>query len=143
VPSHSEALLLTYRLTPGCNRWPILDTTKPERHWALLATIPRELIILNDYEPDTEHFPISYRNDQFAHVINNFSFSSEEEAAWDTALDSAKPGTYVLSWGVPNGRSGGCEPWVEPPLQSALRQHYALRYEDTHNSQIQIWQRSD
>lgn len=143
VPRRSKTLLLGYRATPRCDRWPILEKTEPERHWALIETIPRELIVLNDYEPGTEHFPVEYRDQRFSSISDEFKFTVAKEAAWGRALDSAEAGTFVLSWGVPSGGTSGCEAWVEPPLLDNLRRHYELRYENANNSRVQVWERRE
>jgi hypothetical protein len=141
LPRHSKMLLLGYALTPGCSRWPLLAKTEPERHMALLATIPRELILLNDYEPATEHFPLEYRDRRFAAITDNFTFTEPENAAWKSGLDAAERGTFVLSWGVPSGRNQGCPAWLDAPLMDTLQQHYALRYQSANASRIQVWER--
>ena len=75
-------------------------------------------------------------------MINSFDFSAEKQAAWTEALDAAEPGTIVLSWGVPSGRSAGCASWVEAPLQDELRRSYELRYANAHHSRVQVWERT-
>lgn len=141
LPKQSKTLLLGYKLTPICRRWPILEKTMPERHWAMIEAIPRELIVLNDYEPETEHFPVEYRDQRFSSIVNEFNSTVVNEAAWARALDSAEEETFVVSWGVPNGRTEGCEAWVEPPLQQDLRRHYELQYQNANFSRVQVWER--
>jgi len=141
VPNRSTLLFLSYRVTPGCPRWPILDRTTPERHAAMMGSIPRELIVLNDYEPATGHFPVGYNDPQFAPIIDDFDFSRAKETAWKSALESANAGTFVVSWGVPSGNKNACEAWVDPPLLEPLKRLYVLRSEGVSNSRVQVWQR--
>jgi len=76
-------------------------------------------------------------------VINEFKFKTEQEIAWNRALDSAKTGIFVLSWGVPNGTTETCRAWVEAPFVGNLKLHYELLYEHADKSRVQVWQRSD
>jgi hypothetical protein len=140
VAKQSKTLLLTYRLTPQCARSPLLQKTSPENHWALLETIPRELIILNEYQPGTMHFPVEYRDLRFFSITGPFKSTVEQETAWRRTLASAEAGTIVLSWGVPSG-STGCGSWVEAPLADTLRRLYELRYENANQSRVQVWER--
>ena len=142
VPRGSKTLLLSYRVTPHCSRSSILEQTVPERHWALLEMIPRQLIVLNDYEPSKDYFPVNYREKRFDSITDEFKFTIRKEAAWRRALDSAAMGTFVLSWGVPSDRTAGCEDWVEAPLHDDLLRHYELRYENANHSRVQVWERS-
>lgn len=108
----------------------------------MLETISRELIVLNDYEPATEHFPVQYREQRFSSIAHEFDFTAARKAARVQALDSAEAGTFVVSWGVPSGGTD-CGAWVEPPLQADLRRHYALRYQSEGNSRVQVWERRE
>jgi hypothetical protein len=137
VPKRSEVLFVGYEKTPKCGRWPVLDIASPERHWAALEMIPRELILLNDYEPRSGHFPVRYRDRRFSSISD---FVRGRDAIWKRALDSA-PGIYVISWGVPSGHSASwCDTGVDPPLKDILQQHYSLKYESSNYSQIQVWE---
>jgi hypothetical protein len=141
VPIGSKTLLLGYRLAPRCDRSAILEQTAPERHWALMEMIPRQLVVLNSYEPAKEYFPVKYRDQRFGSITDEFKFTVRKEAAWRDALESADPGTFILSWGVPSDRTAGCEDWLEAPLWEDLRDRYELRYQNANHSRVQVWER--
>jgi hypothetical protein len=140
VPARSTVLLLSYRLTPGCGGWPMLEAAKPERHWGLSGAMQRDLLVLNDYEPDSRDFPTEYRDRRFSSIESEFDFSPSAAAAWKGALDHAKDAAYVVSWGVPSGRTGNCA-WVEAPLQEDLNKAYRMESEDRQTSRVEIWRR--
>jgi hypothetical protein len=146
VPPRSQLLMLGYRATPDCFRWPILEDTVPERHLAMIEAIPRQLIVLNDYEPATAYFPVQYRDPRFSSeespldTKNEFDFSPTKQAAWSRALQSLPAGSFVVSWGVASG-GRACEAFIQPPLEGNLQQHYELRYEKANASRVQVWQR--
>jgi hypothetical protein len=106
-----------------------------------MEMIPRQLVVLNSYEPAKEYFPVKYRDQRFASITDEFKFTVRKEAAWRGALESADPGTFILSWGVPSDRTAGCEDWLEAPLWDDLRHRYELRYQNANHSRVQVWER--
>jgi hypothetical protein len=143
VPPRSTILLLGYRLTPDCGRWwPLVEETMPDRHWGLLGAIPRDAIVLNDYEPATQHFPVEYRSRRYASIENEFTFTPREIAAWNEALDNAREVDYVVSWGVPSP-AAACKAWVPAPLEENLEREYRKGSEYHQRSRVQIWRRSN
>jgi hypothetical protein len=144
VQPRSTMLLLSYRLTPKCGRWPLVDATVPERHWGLLGAMEPDLIVLNDYEPATEHFPTEYRDRRYASLENEFKFTSPEVNAWSEALASSPGVEYVVSWGVPSGtRNSSCGTWVPAPLERDLQRTFQMESEARGASRVQIWRHHD
>ena len=138
IPSHSTVLLLDYRLTPNCPRDYLLEITQPERHLPVLEGAFREFVVLNDYEPASEDFPLVYRSFEYSSIIDDYRFSAFEADQWRKALSQGTPADYVLSWGVPNGNSG-CGDANHAPLTDELSRYYELRFERRASSRIQVW----
>lgn len=138
IPSHSTVLLLDYRLTPNCQREYLLEITQPERHLPVLEAASREFVVLNDYEPASEDFPLVYRHSEYSSIVDDYRFSAFEAAQWRNALAQGRPADYVLSWGVPNGNSG-CGDANSAPVTEELSRYYELRFERRGSSRIQVW----
>ncbi len=137
----STMLLLSYRLTPDCgNWWPLYGAAVPERHWGLLGAMKQDLVVLNDYESATRHFPTEYRDLRYVPVENEFTFRPKQIRAWSEALASAQGVDYVVSWGVPSPTTL-CSAWVEPPLQENLQRGFVMESESHQASRVQIWRR--
>lgn len=139
VKPRSTVLLLSYRLTPACSGSPLTESAMPERHWGLFGAMAQDLVVLNDYEPASEDFPVEYWERRFAAIDSEFDFSPPAVAAWSGALDKAKDVTYVVSWGVPSGTMSDCGAWVPAPLQENLKRTYQMEFEDRQTSRVQIW----
>lgn len=142
LPSGSSALILTYELAPGCGRWPLLNQVKPERHWALAASLNPQLIVLNNYEPAISIFPLSYRDNRFAPIGLEFEpLSDQSRQNWTKALSEPGPDLQlVISWGIPSG-GAACKP-IEPPFQDLLRKRFGQIFAKKGYSQISIWRRT-
>lgn len=144
LPKHSKVLVLGYRLQPNCPRTRIIRETSPEAHLALLSIANRSIMVLNDYEATTGHFPLEYNDRKFSTIARgDFRFTADDEAKWAQALKIADSGTYLLSWGIPNGASlQYCMEHVAPPLQWQLRDGYTLVYEHEGQAHTQLWRRN-
>jgi hypothetical protein len=143
VPEHSRILILGYRLTPSCKRWPLLDMTVPERHWALASILERQLIVLNDYEARTSHFPLKYSRLRPKGSIDETDVNSEQKrAAWLEVLSNDPDADFVVSWGAPSGPSNcaTAEP-VGPPFEEVLRIKYDLVFVKQDTSRVELWRK--
>jgi hypothetical protein len=143
VPEHSRILILGYRLTPSCKRWPLLDMTVPERHWALASILERQLIVLNDYEARTSHFPLKYLRLRPKGSIDETDVNSEQKrAAWLEVLSNDPDADFVVSWGAPSGPSNcaTAEP-VGPPFEEVLRIKYDLVFVKQDTSRVELWRK--
>jgi len=138
VPRNSRVIMLTYRLTPDCARWPLEERAKPERHLAVLPAAERELVILNDYEPSTSQFPVLYREASFASMLNEILFEKGDQDRFIDGLKKTSAIDYVISWGVPSGVRN-CSAWIEAPLQSSLMENYNLLARRAGVSRVEIW----
>lgn len=140
IPKRSRILLMAYRLTPSCKRWPLLDRSRPEDHWALSSALRNELIVLNDYEALTSHFPIKYSTWRPAGSIDD-PIPQEQTAAWLAVLHDDHDADFVVSWGVPSGDSNCTAVPVSPPFEETLRADYDLVSVKQDNSRVQLWRK--
>ena len=142
IPSHSRVVILSYRLTPACKGWPLLERALPSWHWGVSVAAAKDLIVLNDYEGTTSHFPLRYRSLQFAPLVNGFDPAVDTQTAlWNGILSQSDLGVdYVLSWGVPSGVSS-CPGSVEPPFEQTLRRHFDLVASTAKVSRTAVWKR--
>ena len=143
VPEHSRIFILGYRLTPSCERWPLLDMTVPERHWALSSILERQLIVLNDYQARTSHFPLKHVRLQPKGSIDEADVISEQKkAAWFEVLNNDPDADFVVSWGAPSGPSNcTTAPPVVPPFEEVLRINYDLVFVNQETSRVQLWRK--
>ncbi len=142
VPKYSRILILGYRLTPSCKRLPLLDRTVPEDHWALASTLENQLIVLNDYQARTSHFPLKYlkvRPEGSNDEVN--SNSGQQRAAWLQVLSNDPDADFVVSWGTPSGGSTCTATPVEPPFEEELRSRYDLVFAKQDASRVQLWRK--
>jgi hypothetical protein len=144
VPRHSRILILGYRMTPSCKGLPLLERTIPERHWALASTLKNELIVLNDYQGNTSHFPLKYLRSRLA-VINEVDLRSERQrAAWFEILKTDPEVDFVVSWGTPSGITrldNTCTNSVDPPFEEALKIRYDLAFFKKGTSRVELWRK--
>jgi hypothetical protein len=140
VPRNSTVVMLTYRLTPDCGRWPLVERAKPERHLAFFLAAERELIALNNYEPASGQFPVLYRGASFPSLIGEFEFTDENQHRWVDALQKSSGIDYVVSWGTPSGVQI-CPAPVGAPLKDSLAKNYDLLVRKTGASLVEIWKR--
>jgi hypothetical protein len=138
VPRNSRVILLTYRLTPDCARWPLEERAKPERHLAVFPAAERELIILNDYEPTTSQFPVLYRDASFVPLVSEILFVKGDQDRFIDGLKKTSAIDYVISWGVASGVHN-CSAWIDAPLQPSLMENYNLLARRTGISRVEIW----
>ena len=102
IPDNSRILILGYQLTPSCKRWPLLERTRPERHFALGSTLERGLIVLNDYQGLTSHFPLKYSKGRPEASIDEPP-TPQQATAWLDVLHNDSDVDFVVSWGTPTG----------------------------------------
>jgi hypothetical protein len=121
------------------NHFKSLGSSKT-RHRGLFGAIEQDLLVLNDYEPATQDFPTEYPDGRFSLIENEFDFSQPKVAAWSDALDTAQEVAYVVSWGVPSGKSN-CGVWVHAPLEENLKRTYLMEFHHRQTSRVQIWRR--
>jgi hypothetical protein len=145
VPRHSRILIMGYRMTPSpCEGWPLLKRTIPERHWALLGALKNELIVLNDYEANTSHFPLEYLTRRYRGVINEVNLGADlsaeqNRAAWLETLNSDSDVDFVVSWGVPRGVD--CMRSVYSPFGEALKSRYDVVVSVQGTSHVELWRK--
>jgi hypothetical protein len=142
VPKQSRILILGYRLTPSCKRSPLLDRTVPEAHWALGSTLENQLIVLNDYQGRTSHFPLKYLGSRAQGSNDEVDLNSgQQRAAWLELLINDPDAEFVVSWGTPSGTSNCKETPVSPPFEEALRAKYDLVFAGQNASRVQLWKK--
>ncbi|MGA2717132.1 MAG: hypothetical protein ABSG41_28955 [Bryobacteraceae bacterium] len=148
VPRHSRILIMGYRMTPpSCPGLPLVKMTVPERHWALVGALKNELIVLNDYEAATSHFPLKYSTPRYAGVINEVDSSGDEadlsgekkRAAWVEILKSDPDVDFVLSWGI--SRAPNCMNSVYPPFEELLKNRYDRVFFKQDSSRVELWRK--
>jgi hypothetical protein len=144
IPSHSRILILGYRLTPNCKGFPLLESTVPQRHWAMASALRNELIVLNDYQANTSHFPLKYLKSRSS-IINEVDSSSERKtAAWLEILNNDTDVDYVVSWGTPSEVTRVddlCKKLVEPPFEETLKIRYELVVSKQGTSRVELWRK--
>jgi hypothetical protein len=141
VPRHSRILILGYRMTPNCMGWPLLEMSVPARHWAMASTLKNQLIVLNDYEANSSHFPLQYVRPQPASVVDDFGLNAERQrSAWFEILKSDPDVDFVVSWGTPSGVNN-CPNAVAPPFEEAFRSNYDLVYFKEGASRVELWRK--
>ncbi len=140
VPPLSRVLVLSYLLTPSCEVWPLFDRSLPQRHWALSVATAKNLVVLNDYEASTSHFPLRYRDSRFTSIIDELDLEgSKNMDAWNEVLGRRdKDVDYILSWGVPSGVSS-CPAPVAPPLEDRLGVGYDRIVSNQGTSRVGVW----
>ncbi len=142
IPRYSRVLIMGYRMTPPtCVGSPLLEMSTPERHWALAGALKNELIVLNDYQAHTSHFPLKYSTSQYASVINEVDFNSERnKTAWSEILKSDPYVDFVVSWGISRGVSGDhCRPLIPPPFEETLKNRYDMVFSSQGTSRVEVW----
>lgn len=144
IPRHSRILILGYRMTPNCKGFPLLESTVPQRHWALASTLRNELIVLNDYQANTSHFPLRHLKSRSS-VVNEVDLSSERKtAAWFEILNNDQDVDYVVSWGTPSGVTrldDTCKKSVEPPFEEILKIRHDLVVSKQGTSRVELWRK--
>ena len=143
APGGSTALFLGYEQNPGCLDWGLVERSAPQRHWGMLPAAEAGLIVLNDYQPTTTHFPLRYRDRRFIHLINELrAHSVRQHKDWTAALaDGQNLPDFVAVWGVPNVLLTDCGKPIDPPLTDALAQHFERVYENNNASYAALWRK--
>ena len=146
VPRHSRILIMGYRMTSSsCASLPLLQLTVPERHWALVGALKNELIVLNDYQANTSHFPLKSLTSRYAGVINDVEMSSDDlsdeqkRAAWIEILKSDSDADFVLSWGV--SRKPDCGNSEDAPFEELLKNRYDRVFFKQGSSRVELWRK--
>jgi hypothetical protein len=145
VPRHSRILIMGYRMTPSsCEGWPLLKRTIPERHWAMVGALKNELIVLNDYEGNTSHFPLEYLTRRYSGVINEVDLGAdlsaeENRAAWSEILKSDSEVDFVVSWGI--SRGADCTRSVHSLFGEALENRYDMILSEEGASRVELWRK--
>lgn len=140
IPRNSRILILGYRMTPTCKGFPLLESTTPERHWALAGALKNELIVLNDYEAKTAQFPLQYVSSRYAGISNEVDLNSaSKRAAWLNVLDGNPNADYVVSWGTPSGIV--CSNPVDPPFTDQLQRSYDRVLSNQGASRVELWRK--
>jgi hypothetical protein len=140
IPARSRILILSHRMTPLCEGGAFLTRTFPERHAALAGAIENELIVLNDYQAHTSHFPLVHRNGRHRDVVDEFdSFSPRQREGWMEILSRADDVDFVVAWGL----SGDplCRNTVRAPYEYILRSAYELDRLEEGFSRVAVWRR--
>lgn len=149
LPRHSRILIMAYRTTSSsCEGWPLLKRTVPERHWAIGGALKNELIVLNDYEATTSHFPLQYLTTRYSGVIDEVTpaadWSSEENrAAWNKILMSDSGVDFVVTWGVSwaISRAANCADSKYSPFEEALKSRYEMVFLKQGASRVGLWRK--
>jgi hypothetical protein len=146
IPSHSRILILGYRMTPSsCPSLPLLQVTIPERHWALAGALKNELIVLNDYQANTSHFPLKALTSRYAGVIGEVDLTSDDlsdeqkGAAWRELLKGDPGVDFIVSWGV--SRKPDCRNSVDPPFEEELKNRYDRVFFKESRSRVELWRK--
>jgi hypothetical protein len=140
IPARSRILILSHRMTPLCEGGPFLKRTFPERHAALAGAIDNELIVLNDYQAHTSHFPLVHRNRRHGDVVDEFdSFSARQREGWMDILSGDDDVDFVVAWGL----SGDplCRTTVRAPYEYMLRSAYERVRLEEGFSRVTVWRR--
>jgi hypothetical protein len=142
IPNHARTLVLAYRMTPSCQGLPLLERTTPDYHLALSGALQNELIVLNDYQARTSHFPLRYQGPQsFAQIDTTWAMTLDEVGnSWRKILAKDPDVDYIVSWGIPSGPSY-CENAVAPPIADYLSVKHELVYFKDGASRIQLWRK--
>jgi hypothetical protein len=142
IPVHSRILILGYRMTPLCEGGPLLKMTFPERHAAMSGALANELIVLNDYQAHTSHFPLRHVNARYEDAVDEFStYSAAQQAAWLEILRARSDVDWVVSWGL----SGDplCRTTVGSPYEYSLRGSFERVRLEEGASRVALWRRLD
>ncbi len=141
VPRHSRILIMGYRMTPSsCEGWPLVRMSVPERHWGLLGALKNELIVLNDYEGDTSHFPLKYVTSRYAELQNEVDLSDERNrAAWIGILNSDPDVDFIVSWGISRGPN--CTNLVNAPFEELLESRYDMVLSKQGAARVELWRK--
>ena len=145
IPAHSRIVIIGYRLMPSCRDKPLLNITNPERHWALLGAVKNGLIVLNDYQANTSHFPFQQSTSLYANIVNEVRETDggaawpKKRAAWREVLKNDPNVDYVVSWGAP--RTPYCGADAAAPFGAELNLGYEKVFSNQRASRVQIWKR--
>ncbi len=141
IPRPSRILILGYRMMPSCDRWSLLERTAPEDHWALAGALRNQLLVLNDYQANTSHFPLQYVTTRYAGLINDVDLiKGRNREAWLETLQSDPGVDFIVSWGTPSGVTT-CPGSVDPPFEQQLKQRYNLLFSERGVSRVQLWRK--
>jgi len=136
IPKHSRILIMGYRLDT-CMRSPLLEMSRPERHWAVVGALKNELVVLNDSQGATSHFPL--RDLAPLDLQVTLEVSDWNRAAWLDLLKGADV-DFIVSWGTPVGVVS-CKDFVPLPFEEALITKYDLVFFKQGSSRIALWRR--
>ena len=144
IPAHSRILMMGYQKTSSCQGSPMLDLAVPERHWALVGALKNELIVLNDYEANTSHFPLQQMTSRYPDLVDEIeqdklSWGEWKKAAWLNVLNNDDGVDFVVSWGI--SRAPSCDTPVAAPLEDALKSGFDLVYSKEGSSRVQLWRK--
>jgi len=144
IPSHSRILMMGYQKTASCQGSPLLDLAVPERHWALVGALRNQLIVLNDYEANTSHFPLQQLTSRYPDLVDEIeqdklSWGEWKNAAWLNVLNNDAEVDFVVSWGI--SRAPSCDTPVAAPLEDALKNGFDLVYSKEGSSRVQLWRK--
>jgi hypothetical protein len=138
IPRHSRILIMGYRMDPSCLRSPLLDTSAPERHWAMAGALKNELIVLNGSQGASSHFPLKDLTP--LDLMVTLEISDANKAAWLDLLKSPADVEFIVSWGAPVGVSS-CRDFVPLPFGEELKTRYELVFFKQDVSRIALWRR--
>ena len=145
LPKNSRILVMAYRMTPSsCPGLPLLERTIPERHWALAGALKNELIVLNDYQGHTSHFPLKYVTDRYTGVKDELRLAADSSgernrATWFEILKNDSDVDFVVSWGTSRGPN--CLNPVYPPFVEALKSRYEMFFFKQGSSRVELWRK--
>jgi hypothetical protein len=142
LPDHSRVLIMAYRMTPLCEGGPLLKRTFPERHAALAGALEKELIVLNEYQAHTSHFPLRYRDDRYSALVDEFNgYSDVQRTGWLHVLESPSEVDYVVEWGV----SGDplCRSTVRAPYEYSLSGAFERVRLEEGFTRVALWRRRE
>jgi hypothetical protein len=141
LPRHARVLILGYRMTPLCEGGPLLKRSFPERHAALAGAIANELIVLNDYQAHTSHFPLRHVDERYGALVDEFDgYSATQREGWLAhGNDVGGDVDYVVSWGLSGDAL--CRNTVGPPYEYSLRGAFERVRLEEGASRVALWKR--
>ena len=119
-----------------------MERSAPDNHLALAIASKGQLIVLNDYQARTSHFPLQYSlTHSFKSIDNPWAMTFKEiTASWDKVVESDPAVDYILLWGIPSGPSYCKEPENLPPAE-VLKAKRDLVFQSEGSSRVQLWRR--
>jgi len=143
IPKKSRIVVMGYRMAPFCEGSPLLERSRPERHWALKGALKYELIVQNDYQPVASIFPIQLSLSGFGAIVNEVAADDGTAVGrWSEFVSRAHPAVdYIVSWGTPSGVKSCAGNLVNAPLEEMFKVRYERIVRTEVMSRVSMWRR--